>query len=245
MALLLLLLLISNVVHAQVTPDLTILNNFPNPFGNTCSTDGNPNASLEKKARNRLKSRFTIPSSVREMRLDEIVALPPNANGSTPSVNNPNQMIAVSVIGYVRGVYPGGTSGESCNCKATADRLVDTHIDVVLYPNQEENDPSGRGVLVVEVTERSRRLAALGLLDTNIGNNWSRSILKSRLRGHWVKFTGWLFYDDDHHTGSWRVDPKNKKGEGNWRATGWEVHPVVGIEVLPGRPADIPANKPD
>lgn len=229
--------------HAQA-PDLTVLNNYPNPFGPTCSTDGNPNASADKKARNRLKNRFVIPTDVEEMRLDEITALPPNANGALPRSDAPEQQRAVSVVGFVRGVSRGGSSGESCNCKATGDSQIDTHIDLVLFPNQEENDPTGRGVLVVEVTERSRRLAAAGLLPTNIGNNWSRAQLKSRLRGRWVRFTGYLFYDDDHHTGSWRVDPRNRTGEANWRATGWEVHPVMGIELLPGRPAGIPRNRP-
>jgi hypothetical protein len=231
------LLLIVGHAPAQ---DLTVLNNYPNPTGDTCSIDGNPNSTPAKKARNRLKNRFEIPDNPQTMSFDEIVALPPAANGAIPAVTNENQTRAVTVTGFVRGVSRGGTRGESCNCKATGTNQVDTHIDLVLS-REAADDPNGTGVVVIEVTERSRRLARDGLLASNIGNNWSNAQLKAKILNKWVKITGWLFYDDDHHTGSWRVDPENIRGENNWRATGWEVHPVLGIEVLDEAPDDVPA----
>lgn len=221
------------------TPDLTVLDNYPNPSGTTCGLDGKKTATAEKKKWNRLKNRFRVGDSTESITFKDILKLRPYKNGSKPSVENQNHLRYVSFVGYVRAAYPGGTAGESCNCGANGRKTADVHIDVVIDPQPDEDDPSGRGVIVVEVTERTRRLAALGLLDSNIGSDWTASTLKEKIRGRWVRFSGWLYYDDEHHLESWRVDPQNKVGRKNWRATAWEVHPVMGIEVLPGKPDDL------
>jgi hypothetical protein len=221
-------------------PDLTVLDNYSNPSGTVCSIDGKTTATAAKKKWNRLKNRFNIGDSIEAMTFAGILKIRPNKNGKIPAVTNANQSRYISFVGYVRSVFPGGTTGESCNCGAKGRITSDAHIEVVLNPLVDENDPDGKGVITVEVTERSRRLAALGLLDTNIGNDWTTKMLKDQIRGRWVKFTGWLYYDDEHHLESWKIDPTNSKGKNNWRATAWEIHPVMGIEVLPGKPADIP-----
>jgi hypothetical protein len=229
----------AGTLGAQQWLNLTVLMNYPNPTGSTCSTSGNPNASPEKKASNRLKNRFRLPTEAVVATIPQILALPPGAGGTSVPPDGPMQRLAVIVVGYVGDVRRGGTSGESCNCGATGSGQVDTHIELVLTP-EDGTDQAGRRMLVVEVTERSRRLAKLGLLPTNIGNNWSNNMLRSRLLGRWVRFTGWLFYDDDHHLESWAVDPDDTIERSNWRGTAWELHPVMGIEVLPGKPADLP-----
>lgn len=221
-------------------PDLTVLDNYQNRFGTTCNIDGKPTATAAKKKWNRLKNRFNIGDNIENITFADILKLRPAKNGKMPVVTNPNHLRYVSFVGYVRSVFPGGTGGESCNCGAIGKFLADAHIEVVINPMIDVNDPLGKGVITVEVTERSRRLAKLGLLQTNVGNDWSTSILKSQILGRWVKFTGWLYYDDEHHLESWKVDPTNEKGKKNWRATAWEVHPVLGIEVLNGKPSDIP-----
>ena len=108
--------------------------------------------------------------------------------------------------------------------------LVDTHIEFVLNPNS--NDENGKGMVVGETTERIRRLARLGLLESNIGNDWSLNSLRAQLLGRWVKVKGYLFYDADHHKEAWRVDPQNQipnNIKDNWRETGWEIHPIMGF----------------
>lgn len=221
-------------------PDLTVLDNYQNPFGTTCSIDGKPTATVAKKKWNRLKNRFNAGDNIETVTFADILKLRPAKNGKMPLVTNANHSRYVSFVGYVRSVFPGGTGGESCNCGAKGKFLADAHIEVVINPMIDVNDPLGKGVITVEVTERSRRLAKLGLLKTTVGNDWSTSILKSQIQGRWVRFTGWLYYDDEHHLESWKVDPTNAKGKNNWRATAWEVHPVMGIEVLNGKPNDIP-----
>jgi hypothetical protein len=115
----------------------------------------------------------------------------------------------VTVVGFVREVKRGGTTGESCNCRAKGNTQVDAHIEVVLNPK--DHDPSGKGMVVIEVQDRVRRLPAQGLLQSNIGNDWSTSMLRAKLLGRWVKFSGWLFYDADHHLESWRVHKHNTR----------------------------------
>jgi hypothetical protein len=152
-----------------------------------------------------------------------------------PSNENSNlERSGVTLTGYVQDVKLGGTEGESCNCNAKGKDQVDAHIEVINDPSQQK--PDNRGMIVVEVTERSRRLAAQGLLTTNIGNDWSTDQLKKQLVGHWVSFSGWLFFDPDHEEESWSNDRANNVGSENWRGSPWEIHPVMGIEVLTSQP---------
>jgi hypothetical protein len=232
------ILLVVQKNYAQL-PNLSVLDNYPNPFGDTCGIEGKPTATAEKKKWNSLKNRYEIGDNIENIKFDDILKLRPNKNGKLPLVTNQNHSRYVSFVGYVRSVFAGGTKGESCNCGAKGKILADAHIEVVLNPNTDVNDETGKGIIVVETTERSRRLAKLGQLQSNVGEDWSTSILKGQIQGRWVRFTGWLYYDDEHHSGSWKVDPDNAKGESNWRATAWEVHPVLGIEVLNGKPNDL------
>lgn len=231
--------------------DLTRLANYPD----SCTTDGRLDLDDAKKARNRLKNRFTLPANITPMTLEQVRAIEPLETKSremerdgrkftiyeVQNVDNRFEKMGVSVVGYVKKAFAAGR-GESCNCGAREDNQIDAHIELVLYPNEAINET--KETFIVEVTERSRRLAAMGLLASNIGTDWNTTILNDKLVGRWVKFSGWLFYDNDHVSGSWQSDKGDSFGETNWRATAWEVHPVMGIEVLPGRPADIPMKKP-
>lgn len=231
--------------------DLTRLTNYPD----SCTTDGRLDLDDAKKARNRLKNRFTLPVNITPMTLEQIRATEPLETKTremerdgrkftlyeVQNVDNKYEKLGVSVVGYVKKAFAAGR-GESCNCGAREDNQIDAHIELVLYPNEAINET--KETFIVEVTERSRRLAAAGLLASNIGTDWNSNVLNDKLVGRWVKFTGWLFYDNDHVSGSWQSDKGDTFGETNWRATAWEVHPVMGIEVLPGRPSDIPMKKP-
>jgi hypothetical protein len=223
-------------------PNLDVLDNYPSPRGNTCGVNGAAASGSEKAASNALKNRYRLPDGgFAPILLTDIIALPVGTTLGPPDSHDPNNQRPVSVAGYVRGIRPGGVEGESCNCRATGMNQVDTHIELVLDPGN--TDPSGRGMVVVEVTERVRRLAAKRLLQSNIGNDWNLGQLQARLLGHWVRFSGWLFYDADHHLESWRVDPVDGLGKPNWRETCWEVHPVLGIEAGVASPSDAAAPK--
>lgn len=213
-------------------PDLRVLTGYPNRFGDTCSVDGATRTgrrpSGDSLFENRLKNRYVPPLQYNIYSFDQFLSSLPSRGSSAMDDTG------VAITGYVRSVAPGGTRGESCNCGATRRDLVDAHIEIVADPLQQGED--GRGVVVVEVTERVRRLAAKGLLKSSIGNDWSTQQLRSRLLGRWVRFSGWLMFDPDHVWESWSADPNDRKGGKNWRGSAWEVHPVMAIEVAPGRP---------
>jgi hypothetical protein len=215
-------------------PDLTVLTNYTNPFGDTCSADGTTSRGNlpkpDKLDENHLKNRFLLPSTYAAFTVDKMLDLPGNEDASLDNSG-------VALTGYVRDVKPGGSEGESCNCEAKKSDELDAHIEVIADPSHQLAD--GKGVIIVEVTERSRRLATAGLLHSNIGTDWSTRELRNQLAGHWVKFSGWLFYDSDHVEESWSVDSTDDAGRRNWRGSPWEVHPVMGIELLPARP-DMP-----
>jgi len=214
-------------------PDLTVLADYPNPHGDSCSwegtsSSGNPEGN-EKALEDEHKNRFRLPAKPESMKLSDIIALPASGDEA-------DQEKGVVVTAYVKSVAPGGTRGEACNCQETTKSLCDAHIELVLDPAND--DPTGRGVVIAEMTERCRRLAKAGLLTSNIGNDWSTSLLESPTNGilhKWVRLTGWLFFDTDHLKEDWQSNPEDGR---NWRETCWEVHPVMGIEVLPGKPSD-------
>jgi hypothetical protein len=102
---------------------------------------------------------------------------------------------------------------ESCNCNKTARKDRDYHIAVA----KTKTETDGSKMMVVEVTPKIR--AAMGWTEADI----------SGLKGHKVKFTGWMFFDSKHkniarntHFGTATVV----------RATCWEVHPVTEFTVL-------------
>ena len=227
-------------------PNLTTLTNFNNPSGTTCSVDGAATPGTEKSKSNRLKNRFRLPAdgNFESITFDDLLALEQgqaNAAGTKivgfPKSSHPDNRRTVSLTGFVKSVFvagcrrfPGGGGGESCNCNTTTRKLCDAHIDVL--PDDNVNSTGGRNVYVVEVTERSRRLAAQGLLSSNIGNDWSTATLKDKLEGKRVRFSGFLFFDVDHADQAFVSDPQNNIGKDNFRQTAWEVHPVLGIRVM-------------
>lgn len=228
----------------QQWPNLDVLTGYSNPSGDTCGIDGAAQPGTEKARLNRQKNRYRLPQNgvFEPISYEDLLALPHGqANASQtqivsyPRSGDPNNRRAVSFVGYVQDVFAAGcrrysatSGGESCNCNTTVRAQCDAHINVVVDPFN--NAGNGRGVVVVEVTERSRRLAAQGLLTTNIGNDWSTSTLRARLLGRWVRFSGWLFFDADHFDQAWVIDENNTIGRSNFRETAWEIHPVMGIE---------------
>ena len=108
-------------------------------------------------------------------------------------------------------------------------RSRDTHIDLFL---SDDPDAPKNGRVVTEVTPRTRALAA------SRGMDWSTPALQEHLVGHWVEITGWTYFDVDHcnESANTATADCNGSGRGSWRQTGWEIHPVTSIRVLPGPP---------
>ena len=121
------------------------------------------------------------------------------------------------IIGYVSDVKVGGI--ESTNCHARAAEQRDTHIELVLDPMA--GSPTQR--VVVEITPRCRAIMAAQ------GADWSTRALRDRLLGRWIKVRGWMLFDVEHQNASENTAPGR---EGNRRATAWEIHPIISIEVV-------------
>ena len=142
----------------------------------------------------------------------------------------PNKQVWVT--GFVASVDPGGLQ-ETCNCRR-AD-LRDVHINVVADPS-EVGDQSK--YVVVEFTPRWEK--TFGLDDSNY--DAMRQAVEDKIKGKWVKFSGWMMFDFIHQDASQSTAPGNpacpndgQQHSGcNWRATPWEVHPVTAYEIVSG-----------
>jgi hypothetical protein len=158
------------------------------------------------KAQNLLKNRDNGPSA---SDIDSSVTLAEILKKSNNATLKSSQ--GVEITAYVVDVSPGGAA-ESCNCSRKD--LQDIHIDVVL---KKTDAPNKRKHVIVEITPKFQ--GTLGNLKD----------VKTQIKGQWVKFTGWLFYDSVHANAAENTAPKHK---GNWRATAWEVHPVSKFEIV-------------
>lgn len=179
-----------------------------------CAPEGE--AEEEGKVReNRLKNWIALPEP---LDIDPHVTLEAmRAPGA--DVNRWDSDKAATIEGYVRNVWGGWI--ESCNCSAIARGLTDTHLDIVSFA-----DDSQRPV-IAEINPTMRLIhKQLNLED------WSSMALRSKYKGKRVRITGWLFYDWGHYLESDTVDPANRKGGRNWRATAWEIHPITSIEII-------------
>ena len=171
------------------------------------------------------KNRGTAATNPQKITVQEIRDPANNTGKFTPSKQ-------VSVTGYVAGVDPGGLK-ETCNCKR-AD-LRDVHINIVADPS-EANDQTK--YVVVEFTPRWEKRFSFD--DSNY--DAMRQAVEDKIKGKWVKFSGWMLFDYIHANASQSTSPNNpvcpKDGKlhtgCNWRATPWEVHPVTAYTVVAG-----------
>jgi hypothetical protein len=117
---------------------------------------------------------------------------------------NDLQGAAVSVIGYLSHKV-NVEKGESTNCHLLAPNEVDWHIYLTNSPNQQISD-----AIIVEATPRVRPQ-----------HKWTTAMLAPLVNSNTqVRISGWLAYDFEH-----------LNVVGTQRATVWEVHPIMRIEV--------------
>lgn len=166
---------------------------------------------------NRLKNRTGEPASFEAIPFDELAGLDVPAGVSkkhrvewpqpTREAAEAQEKRAVQVVGYLLRVKLEGR--ESPNCYSDEEAERDFHIWLANSPDDDRSE-----AVVVEVTPRIRALHS----------SWSRKNLNrfvtQRSR---VRISGWLM-----------LDPEHPDQVGKTRATVWEIHPILKIEVWSG-----------
>lgn len=180
---------------------------------NHCGVKGDAKQKVAQRL-NPLKNRFIVPGPEQ---IDSTISLnailqPGNDSGRW------NSLRAATILGYVVSAHPGGN--ESCNCHAKQINRRDTHIDIVINPSEAADK---RHHMIIEVTPRLRAAMAKNGID------WSTPALQQTIVNHWVKVTGWMFFDAEHTNAAENSTPG---GQHNWRATAWEIHPVTALQVV-------------
>jgi len=146
----------------------------------------------------------------------------------------------VSVTGWIVLTYPGPP--ESCNCGST--NFHDWHVELLPQPLDHAPRVGDPTALICEVTPRVEaaiyesgvRLVKL-LEFMNLGKPPNIVAHPTGSPAHKVRVTGYLMWDDEHNELEKDIGPVIQSG-GNgeyhhpWRATAWEVHPILKIEDL-------------
>ncbi len=168
-------------------------------------------------ALNRLKNRTEMPASFESIAFEELAALEPPADvGKKPrahwsaamlSAVGPQEKRAVQVVGYLLRVKLEGREATNCGSDKPDER--DFHVWLANSPDDNRSD-----AVVVEVSPRVRALHKSWSL-TNLNR-----LVRQRSR---VRISGWLM-----------LDQENPEQIGKTRATLWEIHPILKIEVRTG-----------
>ncbi|HKU74917.1 MAG TPA: hypothetical protein VJR02_13475 [Pyrinomonadaceae bacterium] len=121
---------------------------------------------------------------------------------------------AARIQGYVIDVENARPEATNCfnPCRRDIHIVISTRKDA---PKTEH--------VIVEVTPNLSDWAA------EQGMDWSEKTLQRQLVNHWCEFEGWLYLDVGHTEEAENTAPNRS---GNWRATGWEIHPVTKITVI-------------
>jgi hypothetical protein len=120
---------------------------------------------------------------------------------------------AVRLVGFLKIVKKEG--GETCNCELHSPTLTDVHLAIV----KKKSDAETKSV-TAELTPRVRAAGH---------ENWVFDNVKP-LEGKLVRLTGWLMLDTAHLKRSSSL-PGEHPMSSLKRATNWEVHPVMRLEV--------------
>jgi hypothetical protein len=142
----------------------------------------------------------------------------------------------VSLTGWLVLAYPG--QGESTNCNDAT--FHDWHLEVFRQSSDHPPQPGDPTPIICEVTPRTERLLynqGVRLLSLAAFIRLSDNTYQST--GHLprkIRVTGYLMWDDLHNDPK-TVGPKvkfvgNDKLHHPWRATAWEVPPILKLEAV-------------
>jgi len=142
----------------------------------------------------------------------------------------------VSLAGYLGLAYAGPP--ETCNCSSVD--FHDWHLEIFEGPPDHPPQPGDPTPIICEITPRTQNaIFHDGIRIQGLAAYFRRSDLTYESTGHKahkVRLTGYLLWDDEHDerkdVGA-TIRSISRNGYHNpWRATAWEIHPVIKIERL-------------
>jgi hypothetical protein len=151
----------------------------------------------------------------------------------------------VSLTGYLVLAYPG--PGESTNCGSVD--FHDWHLEMFEQPSDHPPQPGDPTPIIVEITPRTQNaIYKDGIRVQELAAFFRRNDLTYESTGHpaqKVRVTGYLLWDDEHNDSTKDVGTTIRSIGRNlyhnpWRATAWEIHPVIKIERADGLPSTPP-----
>jgi hypothetical protein len=228
--------IVSLVVALSLAPVLVPAADDPSLIGHTTGFFGTercgPTGDATEKGRadpylNALKNRDVAPPSYVHMTVAAIVADKPGALDEGPIRRDkwqdpkhaqalvPKEANGIEVIGYLAGVTP--EKEESCNCADPKHK--DHHMWLVANPNEKQAKS-----MVVEISPRL--LAA--------HPDWPKLASKAKNDGTQVRIRGWRTFDEEHPEQLHNRPNKDGTTHHATRATLWEIHPILEIDVKQG-----------
>jgi hypothetical protein len=142
----------------------------------------------------------------------------------------------VSLTGWLNLVY--SSTAESANCGDAT--FHDWHLEVFAQPLEHPPRVGDATPIICEVTPRTEkplydqgvRLLALAAFMRLLDNSFQPTAHRPRK----IRVTGYLMWDDLHNEPE-AVGPKVKwigsdKFHHPWRATAWEIHPILKLDML-------------
>jgi len=174
-----------------------------------CAETGHSTAPASKQMENVHKNRNTAPPTINAtITLGKILA--PGHDQSRFKITD-----GATITGYL--IIAKLAGPESCNCDSKNSIDHDIHLELVA----DKTVTAENKRMICEITPRWRkRLGQYGVV---------ANLEALARRGARVRITGWMFFDPDHENESENTHPGSPK---NWRATGWEIHPVTKFEAL-------------
>lgn len=155
----------------------------------------------------------------------------------------------VSLTGYLVLAYPG--PGESTNCGSVD--FHDWHLEMFDKPSDHPPQPGDPTPIIAEITPRTQNaIYKDGIRVQELAAFFRRTDITYESTGHpaqKVRVTGYLLWDDEHNDNTKDVGATIRSIGRNlyhnpWRATAWEIHPVIKIERADAAPS-IPAPSPN
>jgi len=141
----------------------------------------------------------------------------------------------VSLTGYLVLAYPG--PAESTNC-GNVD-FHDWHLEILDESLDHPPQPGDPTPIICEITPRTQNVIHKdGIRVQELAAFFRRADITYESTGHKaqkVRLTGYLLWDDEHNdnvkdVGTTIRSIAHNRYHNPWRATAWEIHPVIKIE---------------